>query len=71
MHLHVRVKLSEHRIVLGQMGESGGVGEIVYRNKFDIGVVQSSANDVSSDAAETVNTNFDRHSSSVISSEMV
>ena len=49
---------AEQRVVLGEVGESRGVGEVVDRNKFDVGVVQAGADDVATDATEAVNSYF-------------
>ena len=57
-------QIAEDRIVLEQMGERLCVGDVVHRNKLNIFVVERGAHNVASDAAETVDTYLDGHSSS-------
>src|ERR1700722_9743478 len=41
------------------------IGHVVYRHKLNIFVVQSGAHDVAPDASKPIDSNFNRHSSSV------
>src|SRR5580658_137541 len=56
-----RVEASEDGIVLKQMGEGLGVGEIINGDEFDVAAVYGGANDVAADAAEAVDAYFDCH----------
>jgi hypothetical protein len=46
------------------VSECGGIGDVVNGDELDIFVIQRSAHDIASDAAETVDTYLDGHSSS-------
>ncbi len=48
------LEVSEDGIVLEQVGEGGRGGEVVDGDEFDVGVAESGAEDVASDAAEAV-----------------
>ena len=61
---HLVVEIAENRIVLEKVSECGGVGDVVNGDELDIFVIQRSAHDIASDAAETVDTYLDGHSSS-------
>src|SRR5450432_3399486 len=63
------VQAAEHRIVLGEMGERGGVGEVVDGDEIDILIVQTGAHYVAADAAKSVDCYFHWHTSSVPSPE--
>jgi hypothetical protein len=43
------------------MGQSFRIGEIIYRDELDIGIVQGRTNDIPANAAESVDSNFDGH----------
>jgi hypothetical protein len=43
------------------VGESRGVGEVIHGDEFDLGIVQSGADDIPANAAEAVDTNFHGH----------
>ncbi len=57
----ILVEVAEDGIVLRQMGEGFGVGEVVDGDEFDLGVVERCANHVAADTAKTVDAYFDRH----------
>ena len=52
---------AENRVVLQQMSESLGVGNIVNSDDFDPRIIQGGAQKVSSDAPEPVDSNLDWH----------
>ena len=52
--LDVGVQVAEYRVVLEQVCERGGVGEIVDRDEVDVLGAQGRAHDVAPDAAESV-----------------
>ena len=58
---HFPVQPAEHRIVLEQVRQRLGIGQIVGGDEFYVGVVQAGANDISSDAAEAVDAYFNCH----------
>ena len=47
-------EVTEDGVVLEEMGQSGGGGEVVYGYEFDVRVADSAAEDVASDTAEAV-----------------
>src|SRR3989304_3348502 len=51
------------RIVLQQVGERPGVGNVVHRDELHISVSERCPKDIPADAAESVNRNLDRHTS--------
>ena len=59
--LDVGVQVAEHRVVLEQMRERGGVGEIVDRDEIDVLGAQRRAHDVAPDAAEPVDPDLHCH----------
>ena len=48
------LEVAEDGVVLEQVGEGGGGGEVVDGDEFDVRVAESGAEDVASDAAEAV-----------------
>ena len=63
IHLHLFVELAEDGIVLQQVRQRLGVGEIVGGDKFDVGMMQAGADHIAADAAEAVDAYFDGHTS--------
>jgi hypothetical protein len=59
--LNLFVEGAENGIVLQKVSEGLGVGEIVNGHKFDVVAMKPGAHNISSDAAETVDSNFDCH----------
>src|SRR5579859_1687675 len=57
-------QVAQNRIVLEQMSQSGGAGQVIDGHKFDIRIVNGGAQHVASDAAKAVNANFDCHGES-------
>ena len=57
-------EVAEDRVVLEQVREGLGIGDVVDGYKLDILVIQRRAHDVASDAAEAVDAYLDGHSSS-------
>ena len=57
----VGLEVAEDRVVLQQVGERLGVGQIVDRDDVDAAVVHGGAHDVAADAAEPVDPDFDGH----------
>jgi hypothetical protein len=57
----VVLEVAEDGVVLQQVGQCGGGGEIVNGYEFDVRVAESGAEDVAADAAEAVDTNFNCH----------
>ncbi len=55
------LEVSEDGIVLEQVGQGGGGGEVVDGDEFDVGVAQSCAEYVASDAAEAVDAYLNCH----------
>ena len=49
------LEVAEDGVVLEQVGQGGGGGEVVDGDEFDVWVADSAAEDVASDAAEAVN----------------
>ncbi len=58
---HVRVEIAEHRVVLEEMGQRGGVGQVVDRDEIDLLVPHRGAHDVAPDPPEPVDAHFDGH----------
>src|SRR5580704_1365961 len=54
-------KIAENRVVLEQVREGFGVGNIVDGDELDVLVIERSAHDIPSDAAEAVDTYLDGH----------
>ena len=52
------LQISEHRIVLQQVRERFGVGQIVDGYKVDVRITDRSTIDVTSDATESIDTNL-------------
>ena len=50
------LEISEDGVVLEEVGQGGGSGEVVDGDELDVGVAQCGAEDVASDAAEAVDT---------------
>ena len=61
---HMVVEVAEDGVVLEQMREGLGIGDVVDGYELDIFVIQRRAHDVASDAAEAVDAYLDGHSSS-------
>ena len=61
---HLRVQVAEHGVVLQQMGERGGVCEIVDRHEVDVPVTERGAHDVAADSPESVDAYFHCHRTS-------
>ena len=57
----VFVQRSEHGIVLQQVRQRLGIGQVVNRHEFDVVAVQTRTNDIPADPAEAINTYFDCH----------
>src|SRR5262249_18727688 len=57
----LRVKIAEHRVVLEQMSERGGVGQVVDRNEVDLPIAKRGAHDVAADSPEAVDAYPDCH----------
>ena len=47
-------EVAEHRIVLQQMGQRAGVGDVVHRHDLDLALALRRPHDVPADAAEPV-----------------
>jgi hypothetical protein len=58
---YLGLERAEHRIILQEVGQSLGVREVVCRDPLDIRVVQTGAQDVAPDPAETVDSDFNWH----------
>ena len=58
----VGLEIAQDRVVLEQVRERFGVGEVVDGDDVDRVVVHRRAHDVAADAAEPVDTDFDGHS---------
>src|SRR5271169_159084 len=54
-------EITENGVVLEQMREGLGVGNVVDRDELDVFVIERGAHDVASDAAEAVDANLDGH----------
>ena len=54
-------QVAEDGVVLEQVGEGGGGGEVVDGDEFDVGVAKRGAEDVASDAAEAVDSYLNCH----------
>ena len=52
---------SQHRVVLQQVRQRCGIGQIVYRYEFHIIPVQTRADNITANAAEAINSYFDCH----------
>ena len=50
-----------HRVVLQQVGQRGGVGQIVDGHEVDVLVLHGGAHDVAADAPEPVDADFHCH----------
>ena len=57
----VGLQVAEDRVVLEQVGERLGVGQVVDGDDVDAAVVHGGAHDVAADAAEPVDPDFDGH----------
>ena len=57
----VVLEVAEDGVVLEQVGEGGGGGEVVDGDEFDVGIAERGAEDIASDAAEAVDANLDCH----------
>jgi hypothetical protein len=57
----VFVQLTQHGIVLREMGERFRVRKVVHGDELDLGIVKSRANNVAANTAEAVDAYFDRH----------
>ena len=55
------LEVAEDGVVLEQVGEGGGGGEVVDGDEFDVRVAECGAEDVASDAAEAVDAYLDCH----------
>ena len=56
------IQVAENRVVLQQMGQRLGVGQIVDRDEIDVRLLlEGRAHDVAADAAEPVDTDLDCH----------
>src|SRR5581483_11636476 len=58
-------QVAQHGIVLEQMSQSLGFGQIVDRDELQVGILERSAQYVTADSSKTINTYFDCHVSSV------
>ena len=61
---HMMVQVTEDGVVLKQVREGLGIGDVVDGYELDILVIQRRAHDVASDAAKAVDAYLDGHSSS-------
>src|SRR5262249_15677519 len=61
VEVHLFVEGSENGIVLQKMGERFRIGEIVKGHEFNVIAMEAGAYNISSDAAEAVDSNFDCH----------
>src|SRR5262245_4923427 len=57
----VGIKVPQNRVVLQQMRESPGIGDVVDGNEVYLAVVHCRTKDVASDSPESVYAYFDRH----------
>jgi hypothetical protein len=55
------LQVAEDGVVLEQVGQGGGGGEVVDGDEFDVGIAEGGAEDVASDAAEAVDANLNCH----------
>jgi hypothetical protein len=55
------LQLAKDGIVLQEMSERLSVGDIVHRHEINIGIMQTRADHIATDASETVDTNFHSH----------
>jgi hypothetical protein len=62
--LHVGLEVAEHRVVLEQVGEGGGIREVVDRDEIDISAAQRGTHDVAANSPEPVDPDLHRHRSS-------
>src|SRR5579862_6843311 len=60
----VVAQVAQDGIVLEQVGQGFGVGQVVDRHKFDIAVIERGTQHVAPDAAESINAYFDCHKTS-------
>ena len=58
---HVGAQRAEDRVVLQQVSQRLGVGQVVGGDKFDVGASERGANDIATDTAEAVDANFHGH----------
>src|SRR6266480_2501851 len=56
------IKIAVHRVILEQVRERPCICEIVNRYKVDVGVAERRAQDITADAAKSIDTNLDCHS---------
>src|SRR6185437_9760135 len=59
--LDVGLQIAENRVVLEQMRQGRGIRQVVDRDEVDLAAARRRAHDVATDAAESVDTNFDSH----------
>ena len=52
---------AKHGIVFQKVSERLGIGDIVHRHEIDIGVMQTRADHIATDASETIDANFHSH----------
>ena len=57
-------QIAEDRIVLQQMRQRLGIGDVVDGDDFDGGIAQGGAENVAADASETIDAYFNCHESS-------
>ena len=62
--LDARLQVAEHRVVLEQVGERLGAGQIVDRDEVDVLVAERRPHDVAADSTESVDADPDSHRSS-------
>jgi len=60
------VQIAKHRIVLQQVRESSGVGQIVDGYEVDVRITEGCAKNISADPTETINTNLHRHGKNLL-----
>src|SRR5262249_39504891 len=60
-NLDVVLEVAENGVVLEQMGQGRGAGEIVDSDKFEVRIVNCRAQHIAPDPAETVDANFGCH----------
>ncbi len=58
---HLGLEDAEHRVVLQQVGEGLGIGNVVDGDDFDPRVLQGRAQEVPANAPETIDSNLNRH----------
>ena len=62
LHFDLRLQVAEHRVVLQQVRERGGVGQVVHRDEIDVLVAERRPHDVAADAPEPVDADLHCHS---------